>query len=65
MIRALEVHAATGVPLSEWHARNRAQGMDKGAVLYGLHFADRETLYRRIDARVDQMLAEGFLGEVT
>jgi tRNA dimethylallyltransferase len=64
MIRALEVHTATGVALSEWHARNRAQGLDTGAVLFGVHFADRAALYARIDARVDQMLADGFLEEV-
>ena len=64
MVRALEVYAATGVPLSEWHARNRAQSPDEDAVLFGLNFADREALYARIDARVDQMLADGFLEEV-
>ena len=64
MIRALEVHAATGVPLSEWHRRNRAQGLDTDTILFGLHHADREALYRRIDARMDQMLAQGFLDEV-
>ena len=64
MVRALEVHAATGVPLSEWHARNQEQAADENVPLFGLHFADRTALYDRIDARVDQMLAEGFLGEV-
>ncbi len=64
MVRALEVYAATGVPLSEWHARNRARGMDTGTRLFGLTYRDRETLYGHIDARVDQMLAEGFLDEV-
>ena len=64
MVRALEVHAATGVPLSEWHARNRAQATDDDTPLFGLNFADRETLYARIEARVDQMLADGFLDEV-
>ncbi len=64
MVRALEVHAATGVPLSEWHARNRARGMETGAVLFGLTYADRAALYARIDARVDQMLAAGVLDEV-
>jgi len=64
LIRALEVYAATGIPLSEWHARNQKRGMEQDAVLFGLHFTDREALYARIDARVDRMLAEGFLDEV-
>ena len=64
MIRALEVYAATGVPLSEWHSRNKAQDADRNVLLFGLNFADRELLYSRIDTRVDRMLSEGFLDEV-
>ena len=64
MVRALEVQAATGVPLSEWHARNRAQGMAQDVRLFGLNLADRDALYARIEDRVDQMLADGFLDEV-
>jgi tRNA dimethylallyltransferase len=64
MIRALEVHAATGIALSEWHARNRAQGTETDAVLFGVHYAQREALYARIEDRVDAMMALGFLHEV-
>lgn len=64
LIRALEVYDATGVSLSEWHRRNRTQVQPEGVRLFGLHFGDRAVLYERIDARVDQMLAEGFLDEV-
>lgn len=64
MIRALEVHAATGVPLSEWHRRNKAQGMETDTVLFGLHYTDRAVLYSRIEERVEQMLTDGFLDEV-
>ncbi len=64
MVRALEVYAATGVALSEWHARNQAQGDGREAFIFGLNYADREALYARIDARVDRMLADGFLDEV-
>lgn len=64
VIRALEVFEATGVPLSEWHARNRAQSQEQEVWLFGLNFADRRLLYERIDARVDQMVTEGFLDEV-
>lgn len=64
MVRALEVHAATGVSLSEWHSRNRAQATPQNVRLFGLNFAERDLLYARIEARVDQMLSEGFLDEV-
>ncbi len=64
LIRALEVYHSTGVSLSEWHARNRAQSQPRNVLLFGLNFSDRHGLYARIEQRVDQMLAEGFLDEV-
>lgn len=67
-IRALEVHAASGRTLTELHAENRARQpsvFDEGQpLLFGLNFTDRALLYRRIEARVDQMLGEGLLDEV-
>lgn len=63
-IRALEVFAATGRTLTDLYAENQAnQSVDQPS-LYGLHFADREMLYARIDSRVDAMIAAGFLDEV-
>ena len=64
MVRALEVHAATGVPLSEWHARNRAQGLRPRCPAVRPELCRPRPLYARIDARVDPMLADGFLDEV-
>lgn len=64
LIRALEVFEATGVSLSEWHARNQAQAEAKNVRLFGLNFADRRVLYERIERRVDQMIADGFVDEV-
>ena len=64
-IRALEVYAATGRTLTELHAGNRARQAAAGSPrLFGLRFDDRERLNERIHLRVDQMLADGFLGEV-
>ena len=63
-IRALEVFADTGRTLTDLHAENRARQTGEAHLLFGLHFADRQRLYARIDARVDQMLAEGLLDEV-
>ena len=64
-IRALEVYAATGRTLTALHAENRARQAAAGSPrLFGLRFADREALNERINLRVDQMLQDGFLGEV-
>ena len=63
-VRALEVHAASGRTLTELHAENRARQPAASARLFGLGFTDRALLYQRIEARVEQMLAEGLLDEL-
>jgi tRNA dimethylallyltransferase len=64
IIRALEVYHATGRPLSSFHTPEGVRGVPKpNTVQFGLTM-DRERLYRRIEARVDAMLAAGFLDEV-
>lgn len=63
-IRALEVYAAGGRTLTELHTENRARQPEEQPLLFGLNFAARALLYRRIDDRVDQMLEEGLLDEV-
>ena len=63
-IRALEVFAATGRTMTDLHAENQANQSPEQPILFGLHFADRDHLYDRIDTRVDLMLASGFLEEV-
>jgi tRNA dimethylallyltransferase len=63
VLRALEVYEATGMPLSE-----QGDGFTKmeqeayDFLILGLTM-ERETLYRRIDSRVDAMLNEGLLEE--
>jgi tRNA dimethylallyltransferase len=60
VIRALEVHRATGVPISEfWRSRQ----VRYDPILIGI-IRDRERLYQRIDLRVEQMLAGGLVREV-
>lgn len=64
IIRALEVFEATGQPLSHFHTPEGVRGILKpGVQLVGLD-RERESLYARIEQRVDQMLAEGFIEEV-
>ena len=64
IIRALEVFLITGMPLSWHNAQSKLQAPKYGPVWIGLSFRDRDKLYRRIDARVDQMLAQGLETEV-
>ena len=60
VIRALEVHRATGVPFSSWQRRSpvafetRFVGLD----------IPRDELYARIDQRVDEQIAVGLIEEV-
>ncbi len=61
VVRALEVHHATGVPFSKW--QKRRTDMPFKPVFVGLT-VERLELYQRIDARIDAWLAAGLLDEV-
>jgi tRNA dimethylallyltransferase len=61
VIRALEVHHATGIPFSAWHARRSEPPFTPHFI--GLD-VDRADLYRRIDDRIDSWLDSGFVDEV-
>lgn len=63
IIRAIEVYRLTGVTMSEHQRQSRLQPSPYQALLLGLNFRDRQKLYARIDARVDQMLEAGLLTE--
>jgi len=64
VLRALEVVAATGRPLIEFHGARQAPALPAGAWT-GLFLApERPTLNARIEARFDEMLREGALDEV-
>jgi len=60
VIRALEVYHTTGKPLSHWRTKDAPRFE---SLVIGLRLA-RDTLYERIDARVDAMMAAGFESEV-
>lgn len=63
IIRALEYFALEGKPISG-QVEQTARGDQKyNLLLFGLTMS-REKLYRRIERRVEKMLAEGFLSEV-
>jgi tRNA dimethylallyltransferase len=62
IIRALEVWERTGTRISETQTADQAEPRYDDLFI-GLNM-ERERLYERIDARVDQMMAEGFEAEV-
>ncbi len=61
ILRGLEVYASTGRPLSSYFEAATPPSHRFHVIVLNM---DRETLYRRIDARVDQMMADGLLAEV-
>jgi len=64
VVRALEVFELSGQPFSELHAAHQSQQQTLDALIVAPQFADRETLYARIGARVDAMVAAGWIDEV-
>lgn len=64
VIRALEIYKCTNVTKSEWDKRSRETKPPYDATVLFLTCQDREEMYRRIDKRVDVMMAEGLMFEV-
>ena len=62
--RALEVHAVSGKPLSQWHAESRPEAPPFEALAVSLEPSDRAVLHRRIAERFRAMLAAGLEDEV-
>jgi tRNA dimethylallyltransferase len=62
IVRALEVQALTGRPLSEHFQATRSLLGPERPVKIGLN-RPRETLYRRIEERVDRMFERGIIEE--
>jgi len=63
VIRALEVYETTGITMTEWNKRSKINADKKECLIVGLDYEDRQTLYNRIDMRVDLMLDKGLLEE--
>jgi tRNA dimethylallyltransferase len=69
--RALEVWRSSGRTLSAWHAQDRAahatanpQAADAAWPMLSLEPLQRSWLHRRIEQRLEQMVAAGFVAEV-
>ena len=63
VIRALEYYKQTGQPISAHNEKEKTRQTPYNLLFFGLNM-NRELLYARIDARVDQMIEEGLVAEV-
>jgi tRNA dimethylallyltransferase len=63
VLRALEIAAVAGIPPSRARAAWSSGGPRHGCLFLAL-WPDRETLYRGIDARTEEMFRRGLLEEV-
>ncbi len=68
VIRAIEYHHITGRCISEHNKLEKEKRMDNESAYDYTFFAlsmDRDTLYNRINLRIDQMMQEGLLEEAS
>ena len=64
VIRALEVYHTTGIRKSEWDERSKSIPPQIDLLSFCIMYEDRDTLYKRIDLRVDEMIKKGLRDEV-
>ena len=64
VIRALEIYLETGKTMTEHDAETKEQPNKYDPCWIGLDYVNRETLYRRIDLRVEKMMQQGLVDEV-
>lgn len=64
IIRALEVYRSTGKTITQHNRETQAIPPRYNALTIGLAFQDRQAMWRRIDQRIDEMVAAGLEDEV-
>lgn len=64
VIRALEIYDMTGKTKTWFDSLTKEKNPDISIKMLTLDFHDRETLYNRVNLRVDMMMEEGLLDEV-
>ncbi|MBQ3356033.1 MAG: tRNA (adenosine(37)-N6)-dimethylallyltransferase MiaA [Oscillospiraceae bacterium] len=64
VIRALEIYLETGKTMTAHDLETKMQPARYDPCWIGLDYVNRETLYRRIDLRVERMMEQGLAGEV-
>lgn len=62
IIRAIEVFRLTGKKMSQWQEESKGEPKYDYRII-GLNYRDREKLYSKINARVDEMVSEGLVKE--
>ena len=65
IIRAMEVYLETGETITEHNRRTQSIPPKYNPVWFALEDEDRQDLYQRIDRRVEIMLEQGLLDEIT
>ena len=64
VVRAIEICKLTGMTKTEWDKRAESVAPDREVDTIILDFRDRDILYNRINARVDEMISHGLVEEV-
>ncbi|MBQ6430335.1 MAG: tRNA (adenosine(37)-N6)-dimethylallyltransferase MiaA [Oscillospiraceae bacterium] len=64
VIRALEIYLETGKTMTAHDLETKSQPPKYDPCWIGLDYVNRETLYRRIDLRVERMIEQGLVDEV-
>jgi len=64
LLRALEIHQISGISRSQWQRQSEKPAFPYRVLRVVLSPQRREVLHERIEARFDQMLAQGFLEEM-
>lgn len=64
IVRALEVYRSTGKTITQHNRETQTIPPRYNALTIGLAFQDRQAMWRRIDQRVDEMVAAGLEDEV-
>lgn len=64
MIRALEVAKVTGIPLSHWQTQFERFTLPRNSHAFVLGW-DRSVLHKRVEQRVEGMIEQGLIDEVT
>lgn len=65
VVRALEIYELTGKTKTYFDELSRASAPDVKVGMITLDFHNRDNLYARVDMRVDQMMRDGLLEEVS
>ncbi|MCQ2455115.1 MAG: tRNA (adenosine(37)-N6)-dimethylallyltransferase MiaA [Clostridia bacterium] len=63
IVRAFEIYKNTGITMSKQYELSKLEESPYEAVMIGINYKNRQTLYKRIDGRVDIMLKNGLLQE--